>query len=37
MHDEWIAGDRRYLTEDSMALLHTTMDNGDRVAVDNSE
>ena len=26
MHDEWIAGDRRYLSEESMALLTTAVD-----------
>lgn len=28
VHDEWIAGDRRYLSEESMALLNTTVDTG---------
>jgi putative transposase len=33
MHDEWIAGDRRYLSEESMALLNTTMDTGNHAAI----
>jgi putative transposase len=37
MHDEWIAGDRRYLSEESMALLNTTMDTGDHAAIDSGE
>ena len=37
MHDEWIAGDRRYLSEESMALLDTTVDTGDHAAIDNGE
>jgi transposase-like protein len=28
MHDEWQAGDRRYLSEGSMALLYPDSDNG---------
>ncbi|NYD57151.1 transposase-like protein [Nocardioides marinisabuli] len=32
MHDEWISGDRRYLTEESLALLAGTMDTGHRAA-----
>ncbi|MCW2834682.1 MAG: family transposase [Nocardioides sp.] len=34
MHDEWIAGNRRYLSEESTALLNTTMDTGDHAAVE---
>ena len=34
MHDEWIAGDRRYLSEESMALLNTTVDTGDHAAIE---
>ena len=34
MHDEWIAGDRRYLSEESMALLNITMDTGDHAAIE---
>ena len=37
MHDEWIAGDRRYLSEESMALLTTTVDTGDHVAIESGE
>lgn len=28
MHDEWIAGERRYLSEGSMAKLYDTSDTG---------
>ena len=34
IHDEWIAGDRRYLSEESMALLNTTMDTGEHAAIE---
>ena len=37
MHDEWIAGDRRYLSEESMALLNTNMDTGPHVAIEGGE
>ena len=37
MHDEWIAGDRRYLSEQSMAQLNTTMDNDDHAAIESGE
>ena len=37
MHDEWIAGDRRYLSEESMALLNTTVDTGDHAAIESGE
>ena len=37
MHDEWIAGDSRYLSEESMALLTATMDNGDHAAIESGE
>ena len=37
MHDEWITGDRRYLPEESMALLDTTVDTGDHAAIDSGE
>ena len=37
MHDEWIAGDRRYLSEESMALLNTTMDCGEHAAIESGE
>jgi len=37
MHDEWIAGDRRYLSEESMALLTATINNGDHAAIESGE
>ncbi|MEO7981833.1 MAG: transposase, partial [Sporichthyaceae bacterium] len=37
MHDEWIAGDRRYLSEESMAQLNTTMDTGDHAAIESGK
>ena len=37
MHDEWIAGDRRYLSEESMAQLNTSMDTEDHVAIQSGE
>ena len=37
MHDEWIAGDRRYLSEESMAQLNTNMGTGDHAAIESSE
>jgi len=37
MHDEWIAGDRRYLSEGSMAKLYDLSDNGDLDAIDSAE
>ena len=37
MHDEWIAGDRRYLSEESMAQLNITMDIGDHAAIESGE
>ena len=37
MHDEWIAGDRRYLSEGSMAKLYDLSDNGDIAAIDDGE
>lgn len=33
-HDEWIAGHRRYLSEESMTILTETMDTGDRAAIE---
>ena len=33
-HDEWIAGDRRYLSEESMALLTQTMDTDQHTAIE---
>jgi len=37
MHDEWIAGDRRYLSEGSMAKLYDLSDNEDLDAIDGAE
>ncbi len=37
MHDEWIAGDRRYLSEGSMAKLYNLSDNEDLDAIDSAE
>ena len=37
MHDEWQSGDRRYLSEGSMALLKPTGDNGTIAAIDSGE
>ena len=37
MHDEWIAGDRRYLSEGSMATLHETSDTQDIATIDSGE
>ncbi len=37
MHDEWIAGDRRYLSEESMALLNDPMDTKDHAAITSGE
>jgi transposase-like protein len=37
MHDEWIATDRRYLSEESMAQLNPTLDTGDHTAIDSGE
>ena len=37
MHDEWIAGHRRYLSEGSMAKLSDLSDNGDLTAIDSGE
>jgi len=36
-HDEWIASDRRYLSEESMAPLTTTVDTGDHAAIESGE
>ncbi len=36
-HDEWIASDRRYLSEESMALLTPTVDTGDHAAIESGE
>ena len=37
MHDEWQAGDRRYLSEGSMALLEPDSDNRTIAAIDSGE
>jgi putative transposase len=37
MHDEWQAGDRRYISEGSMALLYPDSDNGAIAAIDSGE
>jgi putative transposase len=37
MHDEWQSGDRRYLSEGSMALLKPTGDTGTIAAIDSGE
>jgi putative transposase len=37
MHDEWVAGDRRYLSEGSMAKLYDLSDNGDTAAIESGE
>jgi putative transposase len=37
MHDEWIAGDRRYLSEGSMAKLYELSDNEDNAAIEGGE
>jgi putative transposase len=37
MHDEWIAGDRSYLSEGSMAKLHDTSDDEDLAAIGSGE
>ncbi|MFZ2015212.1 MAG: IS256 family transposase [Nocardioides sp.] len=37
MHDEWIAGDRRYLSEGSMAKLYDLSDTGHTAATESGE
>ncbi len=37
MHDEWQSGERRYLSEGSMAQLKPTSDTGDIAAIDSGE
>jgi transposase-like protein len=37
MHDEWQSGDRRYLSEGSMALLKPNSDTGTIAAIDSGE
>lgn len=37
MHDEWIAGERRYLSEGSMAKLYKTSNTDPVAAIDSSD
>jgi putative transposase len=37
MHDEWQSGERRYLSEASMALLYPDRDNGSVAAIERGE
>jgi putative transposase len=37
MHDEWQAGDRRNLSEGSMALLYPDSENGSIAAMDSGK
>ena len=37
MHDEWQAGERRYLSEGSMALLYPDRDTGPIAAIESGE
>ncbi len=37
MHDEWQSGERRYLSEGSMAQLEPTSDTGGIAAIDSGE
>ncbi|WP_186449845.1 transposase, partial [Nocardioides sp. J9] len=37
MHDEWIAGDRRYLSEGSMAKLYETSNTDPVAAIESSD
>jgi len=37
MHDEWQAGDSRYLSKGSMALLYPDTDNGSIAAINSGE
>ena len=37
MHDEWVAGDRRYLSEGSMAKLYDTSNTGPNAAIESGE
>lgn len=36
-HDEWIAGDRRYLSEGSMAKLYDTSDTDPVAAIESDD
>ncbi len=37
MHDEWQSGERRYLSEGSMAMLKPSSDTGTIAAIDSGE
>ena len=37
VHDEWIAGDGRYLSESPMAKLYDTSDDGDLATIGSGE
>ena len=37
MHDEWIASDRRYLSEGSMGKLYETSDTDSVAAIESSD
>jgi hypothetical protein len=37
MHAEWIAGDRRYLSEESMALLSASMETDEHAAIESGQ
>jgi putative transposase len=37
MNDEWIATDRRYLSEESMAQLNTSVDTKEHAAIESGE
>ena len=37
MHEEWLAGDRRYLSEGSMAKLYEVSDTGPNAAIESGE
>lgn len=37
IHDEWIAGERRYLSEGSMAKLYETSNTDPVAAIDNGD
>lgn len=36
-HDEWVAGDRRYLSEEYMAILSDSVGTGDHAAIESGE
>jgi putative transposase len=37
MHDERIASDRRYLSDESLALLTTTLETGEHAAIESGK